>query len=370
MEDSQRMSGQIICNSCFQPYPDAGTPYRCQNCGGVFDYKRFPEYIKDTEKEKPGIWQYRKSFGLASDAPVISLGEGNTPLVWAEANDQPVAFKCEYQNPTGSYKDRGAATLLSFLRQRGISQAIEDSSGNAGAAFAAYAARAGISAQVYVPDSTSGPKRLQIEHYGAEVIRILGARSVVAEKAQAAAAQGMSYASHAYLPQVLPGYATIAYEIFNELGKMPGVVIAPVGQGNLLYAIGLGFKAIQSAFHLDRIPVLIGVQAQACAPLWAVYTYGPTGLGWVSEAPTIAEGVRIHHPVRGDMVLQIVQESLGSFFAVDEPQILEGRNQLARRGFYVEPTSALIWEPLNKLIAQMPEPVVAILTGSGLKTVD
>lgn len=358
----------VQCTNCNQPYPGDGIPFRCPTCGGIFDYARFPGFVNPAaHRYEPGIWRFRQSLGLPDDAPVVSLGEGNTPLVWAQVFDRQVAFKCEHLNPSGSFKDRGAATLLSFLADRAVTQAIEDSSGNAGAAFAAYAARAGIQARVYIPDSASGPKRAQIAAYGAQVVRILGARSVVAEKARKEAEAGIVYASHAYLPQVMPGYATIAYELMEQIGGAPGTVVVPVGQGNLLLSIGRGFHAMQAAGLIEKVPRLVGVQARACAPLWALFEYGPAGLGWVTEGETLAEGVRVRQPMRGDAVFRQVTVDGGVFLAVDEDQIGLGRDQLARRGFYVEPTSALIWDALDQIGENTPQPLVAILTGNGLK---
>ncbi|GAB4529909.1 MAG: threonine synthase [Anaerolineales bacterium] len=358
---------QIRCLNCRQPYPESGVPYRCPSCGGVYDYAVWPAIPAQWETDQPGIWRYRQAFGLPEGAPVISLGEGNTPLVWTTTQGRRVALKCEYLNPTGSFKDRGEAILLSFLRSRSVEAAIEDSSGNAGAAFAAYAARAGLQARVYVPDYAAGPKRRQIEAYGAQVVRILGARSVVAEKTRQVAAQGAVYASHTYLPHLLPGYATLAYELLEQLGGAPGTVIIPAGQGGLLLGVGRGFWAMQQAGMIEKLPVLIGVQAQACAPLWALSVYGPAGLQWVREGETLAEGVRVFHPARGDGVLRMVAASGGAFVAVEESQILSARDQLAHQGFYVEPTAALAWAAIPLLPADTPQPIVAVLTGSGLK---
>jgi threonine synthase len=364
----------IHCTNCRRPYPDEGVPYRCPTCGGLFDYAEFPPYappVPETpDLDSPGIWRYRHSFSLPAGAPVISLGEGNTPLVWSTVFDRPVAFKVEGLNPTASYKDRGSATLLSFLCSRGVQSAVEDSSGNAGASFAAYAARAGIGARVFIPDSASGPKRAQIEAYGAELVRIMGPRSNAAEAVQRAAEAGAVYASHGYLPFTLPGYATIAYELYEQMGQAPGTVIVPAGMGNLLLAIGRGFRALQAAGRIERLPRLVGVQARACAPLWAVFNYGAAGLGWVTEGPTLAEGVRIKHPLRGDAVLQMVADSGGTFVAVDEEEILPGRDELARRGLYVEPTSAITWSALAAVAGHLPDPIAVILTGSGFKALD
>jgi threonine synthase len=219
------------------------------------------------EPALPGIWRYRHTFGLPEAAPQISLGEGSTALVWTEAFGRQVAFKCEFQNPSGSFKDRGSATLVSFLCSRGVHEAVEDSSGNAGASFAAYAARAGIKARVYVPESASGPKRRQIEAYGAQVVAVPGPRSNAAEAVRQAADAGTAYASHAYLPYNLPGYATAAYEIFEQLGEAPGTVIVPAGQGGFLLGMARGFAAMRNAGLFQEMPLLVGVQASLCAGL-------------------------------------------------------------------------------------------------------
>ena len=361
----------IYCTNCGRPYPEEGLPYRCPVCTGNFDHKGLPDFNRTLLKEAashPGIWRFRPLLGLPEDAPEITLGEGNTPLVWSEIAGRRIAFKLEYLNPSGSFKDRGSAVLASLLRAKGVSEAVEDSSGNAGASFAAYAARAGIHARIFVPESASGPKRAQIALYGAEVVSIAGPRSNAAQAVRQAAEDGAVYASHAFLPQLLPGYATLAYELYEQLDGAPGTVVVPAGQGNQLLGIGRGFQVLLASGLIDTLPRLVGVQARACAPLWAVFQYGMSGYGWVTEGDTLAEGVRILQPLRGDAVLRIVEQSQGTFIAVDEEQIIPGRDQLARQGFYVEPTSALVWNALQQLPPDAPEPVVAILTGSGLKT--
>jgi threonine synthase len=360
----------IICTNCQRTYPELEVPYRCPNCGGIYDFKSFPDFDPERiDPNLPGIWRYRHTFNLPPQAATISLGEGNTPLVWDRVKGRDVAFKLEFLCPSGSFKDRGAALLVSFLKSRGVEAAVEDSSGNAGAAFAAYAARCGMKARVFIPDYASGPKRNQIEAYGAELTRILGPRSSTSEAVRRAADQGAIYASHAYLPHGIPGFATIAYELVDQIGAAPGSVIAPVGQGSLILGMGRGFEALRASGITAEIPKLVGVQTRACAPLWALFSYGPAGLGWVSEAPTVAEGIRIQHPVRGDAVFKMVESSKGLFMAVDEEEILPGQEQLARRGFFVEPTSAVTWSALSQLAGDLPEPIVVVLTGSGFKAV-
>ena len=358
----------VKCSNCGRPYPEQGTPYRCTVCTGVYDIKQLPDFaLASVDLAQPGIWRYRASFGLAELTPQVSLGEGGTPLVWGEVFGRQVAFKLEFCNPTGSFKDRGSAVLLSFLKGRGVQTAVEDSSGNAGASFAAYAARAGIAARVFVPDSSSKAKRRQIELYGAELVHIDGPRSNAAQAVQRAADEGAVYASHAYLPHGLAGYATLAYELFEQLGQAPGAVVLPAGQGNLLLGLGRGFQAMQRGGVISSLPVLLGVQALACAPLWAVFQYGTAGMSWVSEGDSLAEGVRVLHPLHGDAVLVCIREHHGFMTAVAEEKILAGRDELARRGFYVEPTSAIVWDGLEQSLDQLPDPVVVVLTGSGLK---
>ncbi len=357
----------IKCLNCGRPDPDQGAPYACPNCGGLYDYAG-PFTPGAAPASGPGIW--RDAAALGVDTEPLTLGEGHTPLLPARVAGREVLFKCEYQNPSGSFKDRGEATLVSFLRSRGVSEAIEDSSGNAGASFAAYAARAGIKARVYVPESASGPKREQIEAYGAELVAVPGPRSNAADAVRGAADAGAVYASHAYLPFNLPGYATCALEIVEQLGQAPGAVVVPAGQAGLLLGMSRGFDALAAAGRIPKIPAMVGVQAAACAPLTALFDMGMLGLSFVTEGATVAEGVRTRSPLRARAAVDAVGRSGGRFLAIDEAAILPGRDALARLGFYVEPTSALVWQALQDVLPALADPVVAILTGSGYKTRD
>jgi threonine synthase len=358
------------CTNCHRPYPDKGVPHRCSQCGGVFGVAGdFPYDASKIKAELPGLWRYCHTFGLPQDVPVVTLGEGDTPLISVEVFGKKVFFKLEYLNPTGSFKDRITAPEISFLLSRGVAAAVEDSSGNAGASFAAYAARAGIKARVYVPADASGPKRAQIEVYGAEIAAIEGPRSNASEAVlKDVEENSVVYASHAYLPFGLPGIATIAYELVEQLDRPPGTVVAPVGHGSLLHGISKGFSALQQAGIIEKLPKMIGVQAKACAPLWALHTIGPAGFSAVTEGETIAEGVRIRRPIHGDSLLQTINENDGRFVAVDEEDITIGRKKLAQLGLYVEPTSAIVWNGLEQVVQDVPDPIAVILTGSGLKS--
>jgi threonine synthase len=357
----------IACTNCGRPYPERGIPYLCPQCGGLFEDKQ-PVRWRGLDAQAHGIWRFGPSIG--TEQVPITLGEGGTALVPADVMGRTVYFKSEYANPTGSFKDRGTASLVSFLVSRGVSAALEDSSGNAGASFAAYAARAGLHPTVYVPASAAGLKRRQIASYGAQVVLVEGPRSAASSAARAAADGGVAYASHSYLPHNIRGYATCALEIWEDLAQAPGAVVLPAGQGGLLLGVGKGFEALHQAGAIRRLPVLIGVQAAACAPLFALFRMGVAGLGFVTEGATVAEGVRVRTPLRASSVLEIVTRSAGRFVAVAEERILAGRDSLARLGFYVEPTSALVWAALEEVLSELPEPVVVVLTGSGYKVGD
>jgi threonine synthase len=357
------------CSQCGQPYPSQSTPYRCV-CGGTYDYLDFPEYLESQiDRSRSGLWRYKKLLSFTQEDPVVSLGEGNTPLCKIEVDSRSVWAKSEYMNPTGSYKDRGSATLASFLLSRRVKTAVEDSSGNAGASFAAYAARAGIQAEIYIPESASGPKRKQIEAYGAQVHRIPGPRSEASRAVLAAVENGQVYASHAYMPFGLLGIATIAYEIFEQLGnKAPGTIIAPVGHGGLIYGLMQGFNALKRASVVKEEPFYVGVQALGCAPVFSAFESGLHTLSAPDESDTIAEGVKVSTPVRGEIILRNISEQRGKIIAIDENRLLSAYYGIAQKGFYVEPTSALVWAALPDVIGICPDPVVMILTGTGYKT--
>ncbi len=358
----------IRCRQCHQPYPSEGIVFCCPNCGGTFDFDGPPALDPArVERHLPGIWRYRHAFNLFAGAPLVSLGEGNTPLVWENVDGHEVGLKLESLNPSGSFKDRGTTVLVSQLLGRGVKEAVEDSSGNAGASFAAYAARAGIKSRVFVPEAASGPKRMQIASYGAELVSVPGPRSAAAQAVMQAVGQGSVYASHAYLPFGLAGIATIAYELYETIGWVPGSIVAPVGHGSLLLGIMRGFAALQAVGIIDKPPFYLGVQALACAPIVAAFGQGSKAAVEVSEDPTVAEGVRVRNPVHAAALLNEISEGQGVFYAVEEEAILPAYRELAKRGFLVEPTSAIVWSALKRFRSSLPEPIILILSGSGLK---
>ncbi len=285
-----------------------------------------------------------------------------TPLL--PAREGGLLFKLESTNPTGSFKDRGAAVLLTALAARGVREVAEDSSGNAGAAIAAYSARAGIRATIFVPAAAAPAKLAQIAAYGAEVVRVPGPREQVARAAQAA--PGV-YASHVWQPAFFHGTKTVAFEVWEQLGRRaPDWVVAPVGHGTLLLGLALGFRELVQAGAIARPPRLVAVQARTCAPL-----AGPAlGLD-PGGGETVAEGIRIQVPVRGGEIAAAVGASEGRWAVVEEVEIRAAQERLGREGLFVEPTAAVAPAAAWRLLADgafaAGAVVVVPLTGHGLK---
>jgi threonine synthase len=305
---------------------------------------------------------------------VVSLGEGCTPLVSATLLGGSVLLKHDYLCPTGSYKDRGSAVLMSKLKEWGVAEVIEDSSGNAGASIAAYAAMAGIRANVYVPASASAGKLAQIAIYGANLVRVEGTREDTTAAAMAAA-ESVFYASHNWSPYFLTGLKTAAYEIAEQTEwQSPDWIVCPVGGGNLLVAMYEGFREMVEFGLLDRMPRFAAVQAANCAPVYAGWRAGMEEPPRIVKHDTAAEGIATARPVRGAQILNAIRVSDGYAVTVSEDVIWETFEELGTHGIYVEPTSAAapgaVAELRRRHILQEGERVVVMLTGSGLKATD
>jgi threonine synthase len=314
------------------------------------------------------MWRYPEALPIADGAHVVSFDEGWTPLLRIDLG-RPVWVKQEQLFSTGSYKDRGASLLISKVRELGVREVVEDSSGNAGAAIAAYCARAGIACAIYVPAHTSPAKLAQIAAYGATLHPVAGSREDVAAAALEAARHSY-YASHSWNPFFLHGTKTFAYEVCEQLGwRAPDAVVLPVGNGTLLLGAAIGFRELRESGIIDRMPRLIGVQAARCAPLARAFGGSEGMVEGVESAQTMAEGIAIAQPVRGTQILEAVRETGGLFCTVTEEEIGAALADMGRRGFYIEPTAAAAIAGVRKLRAELAAvaTVVTAFTGHGLK---
>ncbi|HEV2012792.1 MAG TPA: pyridoxal-phosphate dependent enzyme [Candidatus Dormibacteraeota bacterium] len=306
-----------------------------------------------------GLWRYRADLAIRGDP--VTLGEGATPVVPYEK----FRLKLEGISPTGSFKDRGAATAITAARAAGARTVVEDSSGNAGTAIAAYAAAAGLKARIYAPDDIVAAKARAIQVLGAELIKVSGPRSAVTEAAVTAARDAYD-AGHARDDAVLEGTKTIAYELFEELGEQLHDVITPVGQGTVLIGLAVGFADLVAAGRMERAPRLHGVQSEACAPLVRGASIGRPAP--VVRQPSIADGIRIPEPTRAERSYAAVRYSGGRWVAVSEDAIEQAWRQAATVGLLMEPTSAAAIAGARVL--NLPAGAVVIITGSGLKAIE
>jgi threonine synthase len=325
---------------------------------------------RDIDPARYSVWRYARGL-LVPAEHAVSLGEGWTPLLAGRWHGAPVHYKLEFMMPTGSFKDRGMTVMVSYLKSRGITHVLEDSSGNAGASLSAYTAAAGLTCRILVPETASYPKIAQIAACGADVVTIKGSRQDVAEAALRQSAQ-IFYASHNWQPFFVEGTKTLAYELWEQGGfRAPDNVVVPLGYGSNVLGAERGFDELLRVGEIARRPRLFGVQAARCAPYAAAFRQGVEHLVASEIAPTVAEGIATPKPTRVADVLRAVRDTGGSIVAVEEAEIVQALRDLARRGLYVEPTSAVAAAGLSRLLTagviRPQEDTVLVLTGSGLK---
>jgi threonine synthase len=364
------MSYEIKCTVCGQPSTSL-LEYECQKCGNPLDLRLNISFdIKDIRKKVHGVWRYAKFFPYVKESETVTLGEGWTPLVRFSEN---VYFKLEGLNPTGSFKDRGSTVLISAIHKHVKAYCgfiSEDSSGNAGASIAAYAVRAGIKAKIYVPENVSGPKLNQIMFYGAEVIKVPGSRSRVAEEAQKPES-GKFYVGHILHPVFRDGIRSLAYEIAEQLGwKAPERVYLPVSAGTLLLGVINGFRHLAESKVLENMPKIVACQTRQVSPLYhrlKNLPYTPP-----EKVTSLADALVSTNPPLLEVMVKALGEAGGDAVMVEEDEILAAFRELARLGFFVEPSSAVAYaaykRQMEKGEAARGEKTVIVLTGTGLKT--
>jgi threonine synthase len=316
------------------------------------------------------LWRYRAAFPFQVDQP-ISLGEGCTPLIHRTVAGADVLLKCEWFNPTCSFKDRGASVMLSLLRAQGVTHVLEDSSGNGGAAVSAYAAAGGMTATIMTPASTSPAKTVQMRAHGAAVDLIPGTRQATADAA-VTRSDSIFYASHNWHPFFLHGTKTLAYELWEDLGfRAPDNVIVPCGAGSNVLGCEIGFAELFRSGQIAVMPRIFAAQPAHCGPIAAAFVAGSDTPVETDIKPTIAEGTAIAQPIRLREVLGTLRETRGGAVSLTEAEIGQATLDLARIGVYVEPTCAQAAAAFAKLLEAgtitAEQTTVLVMTGTGLK---
>jgi threonine synthase len=259
---------EIRCSECNKSSPNL-LVYKCPSCGKPLDIQLNFSFDPDKiHKNNYSVWRYSQFFPYAQENRIITLSEGWTPLVRFSDNTH---FKLESSNPTGSFKDRGSTVLVSALYRLIEEEGgyiSEDSSGNAGASMAAYAARAGLKARIYVPETVAGPKFNQIQFYGAQVTKVSGSRNRVAEEAQKVE-KGKFYVGHILHPLFRDGMRSLAYEIFEQFGwNVPERIYIPVSAGTLLLGLISGFRHLSDSGVIETVPKIVACQTLQVSPLY------------------------------------------------------------------------------------------------------
>ena len=258
---------KFVCTKCGRTEPVTTRNAHC-SCGGLWKLDFTPEKfeLSGIDTHEWSQFRYRRYMALDGESwRGVTLGEGMTPVV---TFDEDVSFKMDYFMPTLSFKDRGAAVLIAHCKAIGVDRVVQDSSGNAGNAVAAYCAKAGIGCEIFVPEGTSPKKIDMIRAHGAICTVVPGSRDhcadVCREKVEK---EGVYYANHVYNPFFYEGTKTYIYEVFEQLGRIPANLVIPVGNGTLFLGAIFALEHLQESGVIDRFPQIIALQSQNCDPL-------------------------------------------------------------------------------------------------------
>jgi threonine synthase len=326
------------------------------------------------------LWRYREVLPLPADAEPVSLGEGGTPLLRAKVfgGEADLWIKDESVNPTQSFKARGMAVAVSMAKHLGATKLAAPSAGNAGGALAAYAARAGLEAHVFMPRDTPRANIIECRELGAYVTLIDGLiTDCGAEIAKRKAAEGWFDMSTLKEPYRVEGKKTLGYELAEQLNwKLPDVILYPTGGGTGLIGMWKAFDEMETLGWIGtKRPRMFSVQAAGCAPIVRAFERGESTAPEFPNAHTLASGLRVPKAIGDFLMLDILRKSNGGAIAVDDETMLRvGRGVGTAEGLFVAPEGAACFAAFQSLRAagkiERGEQVVIFNTGSGIKYLD
>ncbi len=339
-------TGERIPKNTLQNLSPAGKPILVRYDLGVVASRMTRDALKERALE---LWRYRELLPVEHSSHIVPLGEGVTPLIALPASAQAaggqwLAVKDEGRLPTGSFKARGLAMAVAMARGLGVRDMVMPSNGNAGAALAAYCARAGMTATVFCPVDTPLIKLEETELHGATVHRIDGyiddCGRLAAEHSQRTGAFNVSTLREPYR---IEGKKTMGLELAEQMGwHLPDVIFYPTGGGTGLIGMWKAFQELEAiGFIRGRKPRMVAVQAEGCAPIVRAYEAGETHAERWADAHTIAAGIRVPSAIGDFLILQAVRESGGFAIAVGDTDILAARRRIATTdGFLMCPEGA------------------------------
>lgn len=360
----------FICAKCGEKVTVTTRKAKC-DCGGLWklDYKPPKFDLSLVEQDTWSIFRYRAFMPLEGEQwRQITLGEGMTPVI---RFNEDVLLKMDYFMPTLSFKDRGAAVLIAHCKALGVDSVVQDSSGNAGNSVAAYCAKAGIACEIFVPEGTSPKKIDMIKSHKARVNIVPGTRDNCADACRAKVdTEGRYYANHVYNPFFYEGTKTYIYEVYEQLHRIPANIFVPLGNGTLFIGIVKALEELVESGVIAKMPHIIAVQSEHCDPFVKAVFTGAKHPAAVTPAPTMAEGIAIGVPMRGDEILEYTYKNNIEMITTPENRILEARAALAAKGIYCEHTTAATYAAYLKYCEQNGKTADCLIPmcGAGLKS--
>ena len=375
------------CTVCHRPYEGPKNHFVCPHCGGSIEspveLERDPEHLRQVLREGScaGIGGYRDFFHVPEDAQPVTMGEGGTPLLHTDRLGRlygmdGLYLKNETLNPSGTYKDRFATVAMTLAKAEGIREVAIGSAGNAAAAVAAYAAKAGMECYIMLPPGAVKERAWQNMAYGGHFIHGMGGVNdcvSMAEDGEAVFGWKNMCTTMMNNPLACDGYKTIAYEIARSMRfEAPDYVICPVGGGIIVSKVFKGFEEMKALGLIDHLPKMIAVQAAGCAPLVKAYDEGKHATEKWENGDTIAFAIFDPVTFEGVTALDTVRRSGGMAIAIPDDEILDAMRACAKLEAVIpEPASAATIAAAATLhregVIGDSDRTVCVLTGSGLR---
>ncbi|HVS83399.1 MAG TPA: threonine synthase [Pyrinomonadaceae bacterium] len=361
----------------------------CTQCGKPllvrYDLERAAASLtkESLSAREPDLWRYREVLPVERDENIVNLGEGFTPLVNAsrlgtQLGLNQLYIKDEGQNPTQSFKARGMAAAVSMAKELGATKLAVPSAGNAAGALAAYAARAGLEAFIFMPNDTPRANVIECEQTGAHVTLMDGLiTDCGAEVARRKEAEGWFDVSTLKEPYRIEGKKTMGYELAEQFDwELPDVIIYPTGGGTGLIGMWKAFDEMEQMGWIgSKRPRMVTVQAAGCAPIVRAFEEGKRFADEFPNAQTTASGLRVPRAIGDFLILDALRASGGTAVAVTDKELIDATKEIgAAEGIFCAPEGAACLPALRKLMAngsvKPDERVVLFNTGSGVKYVE
>ena len=377
----------LECSGCGQEYPYVKVHTFCPNCQSPlvarYDLDSVRKEVDRDEiiRRPKGMWRWHELLPVENEENQVSLGEGDTALLRLPRIGKSLGLinlyvKDESSNPTGSFKARGLAAAISRAKELGIEKVIIPTAGNAGGAMAAYAARAGLRAHIFMPKDTPFANIEESRIAGAEVVLVDGLISEAAGLAgEKARTEGWFDLSTFKEPYRMEGKKIMGYELAEAFGwELPDVIVYPTGGGTGLVGMWKAFAELQDLGWLNskKRPRMVSVQADGCAPVVKAFEAGALFCDFWLDAHTLASGLRVPKSFADHLILHDIYQSHGTAVAVSDESILEAQREMAsQEGIFAAPEGAATLAALKGLVksgwVKPEEKIVLFNTGSGLK---